>query len=266
MPGAVLSISPARLSQGTILITQTHRQAAKQESEPSGSHPQLRGGWSKTSQRRSARRISEEPEAGPRSIPPRTLQQPAVSAHGAAAPSAGQKSSTSLPSSPHSARSTRPSGSHAHMPPACHRSSAPRTTPPKEGVSTASQEGQVSAPTGHRGTRAGGLPTTHRPACLPPPHPATASASCSFRAGKCAESLRSAGGWAAFLQTSPAHRPAQGVEPGRGERDPRRPGPPAPSPSSSGFCGCQIMHQRHQKWFIIGLKFKLKGVLSLYQV
>lgn len=152
------------------------------------------------------------------------------------------------------------------MPPACHSSLAPRTMAPKEGVSMASQEGQASAPAGHRGTWAGGLPTTHRPARLPPPHPAAASASCSFGAGEHAESLRSAGRWAAFLQTSPAHRPTQGVEPGRGERNPRRPGPPAPSPSSSGFRGCQIMHQRHQKWFIIDLKFKLKGVFSLYQV
>ena len=172
----------------------------------------------------------------------------------------------SLPSSPRSARSTRPSGSQAHMPPACRCSLAPRTTPPKEGVSTASQEGQVSAPVGHRGTRAGGLPTTHRPARLPPPHRAAASASCSFRAGECVEGLRSTGRWAAFLQTSPAHRPAQGVESWRRERDPCWPGPPAPSPSSSGFRGCQIIHQRHQKWFIIDLKFKLKGVFSLHQV
>ena len=130
MPGAVLSISRARLSQGTILTAQTHRKAAKQESEPSGSHPPLKGGWSRTSQRRSARRISKEPKAGPRSIPPWTLKQPAMSSHGAAAPSAGQKFSTTLPSSSRSARSTRPSGSQVHVPPACHRSLAPRTTPP----------------------------------------------------------------------------------------------------------------------------------------
>lgn len=175
MPGAVLSISRARLSQGTILTAQTHRKAAKQESEPSGSHPPLKGGWSRTSQRRSARRISKEPKAGPRSIPPWTLKQPAMSSHGAAAPSAGQKFSTTLPSSSRSARSTRPSGSQVHVPPACHRSLAPRTTPPPQGRGFHGLPGRTSVCSRGAQGHPGRWSAHHTQACTPAPTPPSRS-------------------------------------------------------------------------------------------
>lgn len=254
MPGAVVSISPAL----TLPRDCTHH-----PNPPPGSRagiwtlqvPPCAKRWSRASQRRSARRISEQPKAGPTSIPPLTLNQPAVSAHGAAARQ-DRNSAPPFPLPPQCEVDLSLGFPPAHMPPACEFPSSlvPRTTTPRKGFPGPPGKDRCLLPRGTGASgRVGSLPHTGLHAC---PHPSQLRPLLPA-APEQVSTLRASEVQADLLQTSPACS-AQGVQPGRGERVPRQPRCPAPPPSSSGFRTCPIMHQTHQKWFIIDLKFKLK--------